>query len=58
MYSSSDQFWNSRNPENMHNTLFIIVAHLDDGTFIRKLIVEFSYCVLDLTALICEKITF
>jgi len=40
----------------MHNSLFIIVTHLDGGTFIRKLIVKFSYCVL--TALICEKITF
>jgi len=40
----------------MYNTLFIIVAHLNDGAFIRKLIVKFSYCVL--TALICEKITF
>jgi len=40
----------------MHNTLFIIAAYLDGGTFIRKLTVKFSYCVL--TALICEKITF
>jgi len=40
----------------MHNTLFIIVAHLDGGASIRKLIVKFSYCVI--TAFICEKITF
>jgi len=40
----------------MHNILFIIVAHLDGGAFIRKLLVKFSYCVL--TVLICEKITF
>ena len=39
-----------RNPENIHSTLFIIVAHLDGDVFIRKLIVKFSYCVL--TALI------
>jgi len=40
----------------MHNTLFIIVAHLNGDAFIRKLIVKFFYYVL--TALICEKITF
>ena len=40
----------------MHNTLFIIVAHLDTGAFIRKLAVNVSYCVL--IALICETITF
>jgi len=34
----------------MHNILFIIVAHLDGGAFIRKLIVKFSYCVF--TALV------
>jgi len=42
----------------MLNTSFIIVAHLDGGAFIRKLIrvVKFSDCVL--TVLMCEKITF
>jgi len=40
----------------MHNTLFIIVTHLDGGAFIRKLVVKFSYCVL--TALMCGKIPF
>jgi len=30
----------------MHDTLIIIVAHLNGGAFIRKLIVKFSYCVL------------
>jgi len=40
----------------MHNTLFIIVAHLNGGAFIRKLILKFSYSVL--TALVCAKITF
>ena len=36
----------------MHNTLFITVGHLDTGTIIRKLAVNFSYY-----ALICETIT-
>ena len=40
----------------IQNTLFIIVAHLDTSAFIRKLTVNFSYCVL--IALICETITF
>jgi len=40
----------------MNNALFIIVAHLDGGAFIRKLVVKFSYCVL--TALIRDKISF
>ena len=32
----------------------MIVAHLDTGTFIRRLAVNFSYCVR--IALICETI--
>ena len=40
----------------MQNTLFIIVAHLDTGAFIRKLAVNFSNCVR--VALVCETITF
>jgi len=40
----------------MHNTLFIIVAHLDSGGFIRKLIVKFSYCLL--IAHVCDKLLF
>jgi len=41
----------------MYNTLFIIVAHLNGGAFIRKLIVKFSYCVLTALILMWE-ITF
>jgi len=45
--------------KNMHNTLFIIVAHLDSGAFIRKLVVKFSYCVLTAHNMyVCEKMTF
>ena len=47
---------NNRHPENIHDTIFIIVAHLNSGAFVRKCIVNYSNC--DLTALIYEIIIF
>ena len=41
---------NNRQPESIHNTVFIIVTHLICGAFVRKCIVNYSYC--DHTALI------
>ena len=39
----------------MHNIMFITVAHLNSGAFIRKCIVNYSYC--DLTPFIYEIVT-
>ena len=39
---------NNRHSEIIHNTIFIIVAHLNSGAFVRKCIVNYSYC--DFTA--------
>ena len=43
---------NNRHLENVHDTIFIIVAHLNSGAFVRKCIVNYS--ASDLTTLIIE----
>ena len=46
----------NRHPENIHNTILVIVVHLNSGAYVRKCIINYSYC--DLTALyIHETIT-
>ena len=46
----------NRHSENMHKTIFIIVIHLNSGTFVRKRTVNYSYCDLsaEIIALIID----